>query len=147
MLAIDWSAFTPASSAAGGVLIGAAAAALALGGGKIAGVSGIVGGALADALAGRAQTTWRLQFVLGIALAAVLWSLWSRIPGTFTHASWPVWLIGGWLVGAGSRLGSGCASGHGVCGLARLSPRSFAAVGTFTATAIATAVAVHLLLY
>ncbi|MGE0071505.1 MAG: YeeE/YedE family protein [Thiomonas sp.] len=147
MFTIDWSAFTPVPSAVGGVLIGAAAAALALGGGKIAGVSGIVGGALADALAARAQTTWRLQFVLGIVLAAVLWSLWGSIPGTFTHTSWLVWAIGGWLVGAGSRLGSGCASGHGVCGLARLSPRSFAAVATFTATAIATAVAVHRLLH
>ena len=147
MLPIDWSAFTPYTAVAGGVLIGAAAGALALGGGKIAGISGILGGVLSDALAARRPAPWRLSFVLGVLMASVLWAASLPIPGAAFAAPWPLLLIGGLLVGVGARLSSGCASGHGVCGLARLSRRSLTAVSTFLSTGIATAVTVHALLH
>ncbi|MGC8702612.1 MAG: YeeE/YedE family protein [Thiomonas sp.] len=147
MLPIDWSAFTPYTAVAGGVLIGAAAGALALGGGKIAGISGILGGVLSDALAARRPAPWRLSFVLGVLMASVLWAAALPIPGAAFAAPWPLLLIGGLLVGVGARLSSGCASGHGVCGLARLSRRSLTAVATFLSAGIATAVTVHALLH
>jgi uncharacterized membrane protein YedE/YeeE len=147
MFTIDWPAFTPYAAVAGGVLIGAAAGALALGGGKIAGISGILGGALSDALAARRPAPWRLTFVLGVLMASVLWATSLPIPGAAFKAPWPLLLIGGLLVGVGARLSSGCASGHGVCGLARLSRRSLTAVATFLSTGIVTAVAVHILLH
>jgi uncharacterized membrane protein YedE/YeeE len=147
MFTIDWPAFTPYTSVAGGVLIGAAAGALALGGGKIAGISGILGGALSDALATRRPAPWRLSFLLGVLVASVLWAIALPIPGAQFAAPWSLLLVGGLLVGVGARLSSGCASGHGVCGLARLSRRSLAAVATFLSTGIVTAVSVHALLY
>jgi uncharacterized membrane protein YedE/YeeE len=137
----------PYTALAGGVLIGAAAGALALGGGKIAGISGILGGVLSDALAARRPVPWRLSFVLGVLMASVLWAAALPIPGAAFAAPWPLLLIGGLLVGVGARLSSGCASGHGVCGLARLSRRSLTAVATFLSTGIATAVTVHALLH
>ena len=147
MFNIDWSAFTPYSALAGGVLIGAAAGALALGGGKIAGISGILGGALSDTLAARRTAAWRLSFIAGVLAASVLWALSLPIPGAQFEAPWTLLLAGGLLVGVGARLSSGCASGHGVCGLARLSRRSLAAVATFLSTGIVTAISVHALLY
>lgn len=147
MFTIDWPAFTPYTAVAGGVLIGAAAGALALGGGKIAGISGILGGSLGDALAARRPAPWRLSFLLGVLMASVLWAVSLPIPGAQFQAPWELLLIGGLLVGVGARLSSGCASGHGVCGLARLSRRSLAAVATFLSTGIFTAVSVHALLY
>ncbi len=147
MFTIDWPAFTPYSAVAGGVLIGAAAGALALGGGKIAGISGILGGTLSDALAARRPAPWRLSFLVGVLAASLLWALTLPVPGAQFAAPWPLLLAGGLLVGVGARLSSGCASGHGVCGLARLSRRSFAAVGAFLTSGIVTAVSVHALLY
>lgn len=147
MFTIDWSVFTPYSALAGGALIGAAAGALALGGGKIAGISGILGGSLSDALAARRPASWRLSFLIGVLAASVLWALSMPLPGAQFEAPWGLLLVGGLLVGVGARLSSGCASGHGVCGLARLSRRSLAAVATFLSTGIVTAVSVHALLY
>lgn len=131
MFSIDWAHFTPGTAIAGGALIGAAAGAMALGGGKIAGISGIFGGAINEAMQSKRPTPWRVWFLVGLVAASVLWASLRPIPGAHYGESWPMIAFGGLLVGFGTRLGSGCASGHGVCGLARFSPRSIAAVGTF----------------
>ena len=132
---IDWDHFTPWSALSGGALIGAASAMMILGVGRIAGISGIVGGLMPprsnDAL-------WRIAFVAGLICAPVALSLWRPpIPPTFS-TSWGLLALAGALVGFGSRLGSGCTSGHGVCGLSRLSPRSLAATATFMTVGFAT---------
>lgn len=125
---------------AGGALIGASAALLLLANGRIAGISGIVGGLLGPA--GR-DIGWRVAFLVGLLLGPVAFRLaaghWPEVRlAASLEASWPVLIVAGLLVGYGTRLGSGCTSGHGVCGLARLSPRSLAAVATFMAAAIVT---------
>jgi uncharacterized protein len=120
----------------GGALIGASAALLLLANGRIAGISGIVGGLLGPA--GR-DSVWRAAFLVGLLLGPVLFRLAAgHWPEVRIEAAWPAIAVAGLLVGYGTRLGSGCTSGHGVCGLARLSPRSAAAVATFMATAIVT---------
>lgn len=130
-MTIDWIGFTPLTAAAGGVLIGAAVALLLMMNGRIAGISGILGGAMQKVAPDRA---WRVLFVLGLMAAPWLWSAFSALPVARVDAS-PAWLIvAGLLVGFGSRLGSGCTSGHGVCGISRLSPRSLMATATFMAT-------------
>jgi uncharacterized membrane protein YedE/YeeE len=140
---IDWAHFTPWSSLAGGLMIGAAAAALLLLNGRIAGVSGILGGLLRPA---GGDVGWRVAFIAGLLFAPVLYTLFARLPASTIAASYPVLLVAGLLVGLGTRYGSGCTSGHGVCGLARLSPRSAAATIAFTAAGILTVfVARHLL--
>lgn len=121
---------------AGGILIGLAATLLLWLNGRIAGISGIVGGVL---LPRAGETAWRLLFLLGLIGAGAAWLL--LVPGAYTpRQGFPVWMlvVAGLLVGFGTRMGNGCTSGHGVCGLGRLSPRSFAAVLTFMATAIVT---------
>ncbi|WEF32550.1 YeeE/YedE family protein [Pseudoduganella chitinolytica] len=127
-MTIDWLHFTPWTSLAGGLLIGAAAALLILLNGRIAGISGIVGGLLR---APRADRRWRLAFLAGLLLAAPLWRGVAPLPGVHPVAGGAAVLLAGLLVGFGTRLGAGCTSGHGVCGLARLSPRSLAATATF----------------
>jgi len=125
--------FTPLSAAIGGTLIGFAAALLMLTTGRIAGVSGIVDGLIGSA-AGRA---WRAAFVAGLVLAPVISSLVGfTLPMPQMPASWVLVAGAGLLVGFGSRLGGGCTSGHGVCGIARLSPRSIAATLIFMGTAM-----------
>ena len=128
--------FTPVASAAGGMLIGLAAALLWLGLGRIAGISGIVGGILPIR---HKETAWRAAFLAGL-LAAPL--LLGAVAGYSAPApvleSVDLLAVAGLLVGFGTRLGSGCTSGHGVCGIARLSPRSLIATGVFMATAAAT---------
>jgi uncharacterized membrane protein YedE/YeeE len=138
MFNIDWAEFTPGSAIAGGILIGAAAGAMALGGGKIAGISGICGGAIDEGMQCRVPSFWRVNFLLGLVAASFLWGLLRPVPGADYGHSWATIALGGLLVGFGTRLGSGCASGHGVCGLARFSPRSIAAVLTFIGTGMAT---------
>ena len=124
--------FTPASALAGGALIGLGAAVLLLFNGRVAGISGIVGGLLAPA---KADVLWRLAFLAGlvggsVAMAAVLPSAFGgQLP-----RSGAVLVAGGLLVGFGTQLGSGCTSGHGVCGISRRSPRSIAATLLFIAT-------------
>ncbi len=128
------------ASLGGGALIGASAALLLLANGRIAGISGILGGLL-DGLLGPAARdwAWRAAFLAGLLAGPALYRLAAgHWPDIRVGASWPMLIAAGLLVGFGTRLGSGCTSGHGVCGLARLSPRSFAAVATFMAAAIVT---------
>jgi len=129
--------FTPyLPSLAGGLLIGLSAALLLLLDGRIAGVSGIAGALLQRPAR---ENVWRGAFIVGLVLGPVLLAaLRGQWPVVHVLASWPTPVIAGLLVGFGTRLGSGCTSGHGVCGLARLSPRSVAAVVTFMAVAVAT---------
>lgn len=125
-----------ATAAAGGVLIGLAATLLLWLTGRIAGVSGLLGGVLAPK---PGEVAWRVAFLVGMVAAAGLYL--ASVPGAYVpRTGFPPWLlaIAGLLVGFGTRLGNGCTSGHGVCGLGRLSLRSLAAVLTFMAAAIAT---------
>ena len=132
---IDWSHFTPWTSFAGGLLIGCAAALLVLSSGRIAGVSGIAGGLLTPR---RADIAWRIAFLLGLLLAPVAFRLYGRLPFPRIDAGFGTLLIAGLLVGLGTSYGSGCTSGHGVCGLSRLSPRSLVATLAFMAAGMAT---------
>ena len=134
-MTLDWSAFTPWSSLAGGVLIGLAAALLILFNGRIAGISGIVGGLLRPAPGERA---WRLAFLAGLVGAPLAWLAFAPLPAATVDAGTPLLVAAGLLVGAGTRYGSGCTSGHGVCGVSRLSPRSLAATGLFMLAGFAT---------
>lgn len=133
-MTIDWTLFTPGSALAGGVLLGLAAAVLALMSGRILGISGIVGGLF------RPQTgdiAWRVVFLVGLALAPLVWAAWGSLPKPTIEADSFTLIIAGLLVGFGTRFGAGCTSGHGVCGLARLSPRSLVATLTFMASGFA----------
>lgn len=123
-------------SLVGGMLIGLSSATLLVVNGRIAGISGIVGVMLRR---WTSDTAWRAAFLAGLMLGPLVFAaLVGHQPSVRIAASVPVLVLAGLLVGFGTRLGSGCTSGHGVSGLARLSPRSFAAVGTFMATAAAT---------
>ncbi|MCE4226471.1 YeeE/YedE family protein [Methylobacterium sp. C25] len=120
----------------GGLLIGASAVLLLLGIGRIAGISGIASGMLSPY--GR-DTPWRAVFLVGLLLGPLLYRMQAgHWPEVQSDASLPVLIVAGLLVGYGTRLGSGCTSGHGVCGLARLSPRSVTAVAVFMVAAAAT---------
>jgi hypothetical protein len=136
-MTIDWSHFTPWASLAGGVLLGLASALLILLNGRILGISGIVGGLLRP---GRGDTGWRIAFLLGLLAAPASFALLApqALAAPRIDAGWAMLVAAGLLVGFGSRYGSGCTSGHGVCGLARLSPRSLAATGVFMAAGFAT---------
>ena len=143
-MTIDWTHFTPLSALFGGLLIGLSAAVLLLCNGRIAGISGIVGGLLQRYKAG--DFAWRVAFVLGLVLAPVLYRLFAELPESRIDAGWAMLVVAGVLVGFGSRLGSGCTSGHGVCGVSRLSPRSLVATATFMTTGfVAVYVVRHLL--
>lgn len=128
--------FTPVSGLIGGAMIGLAVAILLHGTGRIAGISGILGGFLRP---GAADMWWRLVFLLGLVAGAAAVGLALPSAQAITlQASWPVLVASGLLVGFGTRLGQGCTSGHGVCGLARLSRRSIVATAVFFAIAAAT---------
>src|SRR6266853_1728670 len=130
-MSIAWNAFTPISAVIGGVIIGAAVALFAVLNGRIAGVSGILGG-LARPQAG--DVSWRIAFVAGLVAAPLAWGLLAALAAA------------GLLVGIGTRYGGGCTSGHGVCGISRASPRSIAATVAFMAAGFATVyVARHLI--
>ena len=133
-MTIDWSHFTPLSALAGGVLIGLAAAWLVLGSGRILGASGLLAGLVPP----RADGSWRAQAILGLVLAPLVARLLFATPAPASLAGPGTLVAGGLLVGFGTRLANGCTSGHGVCGLARLSPRSLAATLTFMAAGFAT---------
>ena len=125
---IDWNHFTPGAALLGGALIGLAAAAFILFNGRIAGISGIVGGLLRPQ---RGEVGWRLAFVVGLLAAPLLYALWGTRPAARIEAGPLTLLAAGFLVGVGTRYGAGCTSGHGVCGLSRLSPRSLVATLAF----------------
>ena len=134
-MVIDWSAFTPGSALAGGLLIGLSAGLFVLLDGRIAGISGLVGSLLHPPKAWLAE---KVLFLIGLLAAPLLWSLWASPPQIDIAAGRPLLALAGLLVGVGSRLGSGCTSGHGVCGLARLSPRSMVATACFMGSGFAT---------
>jgi len=134
-MTVDWSHFTPWASLGGGALIGLAAAMLVLLSGRIAGISGILGGLIALR---RGDIAWRLAFVAGLLAAPTAMVLMGRELAPRIDAGLGMLLVAGLLVGLGTRYGSGCTSGHGVCGLSRLSPRSLVATGAFMAAGIAT---------
>ncbi|MEB0136655.1 YeeE/YedE family protein [Actimicrobium sp. CCC2.4] len=127
-MTIDWIHFTPWTSLAGGVLIGIAAAMLLFFNGRIAGISGILGGLLRPV---RGDIGWRAVFVLGLLAAPLVWRLFAPLPEVHVEAGNLTLIVAGLLVGLGTRYGAGCTSGHGVCGLARLSPRSMVATAAF----------------
>lgn len=128
--------FTPYSALAGGALIGLAAVVLMALLGRIAGIAGIAGGLMRPA---RGDTGWRLAFIAGLAASPWLYRIaMGKLPQvSFPETGWAL-IAGGLLVGFGTRMGSGCTSGHGVCGISRLSPRSMAATGLFMAAGFAT---------
>lgn len=134
-MSIDWVNFTPVSAAIGGVLIGVAAAILLIFNGRIAGISGILGGILKPA---KGDTAWKVAFILGIIISPLLFMWVAYTPEVNIAASTPVLIIAGLLVGFGTRLGSGCTSGHGICGMARFSRRSIVAVLIFMVVAFVT---------
>lgn len=126
-------AFTPIASLTGGILIGLSAVSLMLLRGRIMGATGVLAGVLLPA--SRYDWTWRLLLLVGMFVGPWVYLLLAgQLPTIQVPASTPLLLLGGFLVGVGVTLGSGCTSGHGVCGMARLSPRSFAATGTFMLT-------------
>ena len=127
-MTVDWNAFTPWSSLAGGALIGISAAMFALLNGRIAGISGVLGGLLRPV---RGDIGWRVAFVAGLLSAPVLSLLVGKAMRPQIDASYAALVLAGLLVGVGTRYGSGCTSGHGVCGLSRLSGRSLVATAAF----------------
>ena len=137
-MTIDWAHFTPWASLGGGVLLGIASAMMVLLSGRILGISGILGGLLAPRTG---DMGWRLAFLLGMGAAPLVFVALmppELLPEVRIDASEPVIALAGVLVGLGTRYGSGCTSGHGVCGLSRLSPRSLVATLGFMAAGFAT---------
>ncbi len=132
---IDWASFTPVSALAGGALIGLSAMLFMLLNGRIAGISGIVGGLLRPQAG---DVGWRLAFLAGLIGAPLVYSLVTAIPAIQIDAGYPLLVTAGLLVGVGTRIGSGCTSGHGVCGLSRGSVRSLVATLAFMAAGFAT---------
>jgi uncharacterized membrane protein YedE/YeeE len=128
--------FTPGSALIGGLMIGASAALFLVLNGRIAGISGILGGLLQPA---RSDVGWRIAFLGGIFVAPLVYlAFGGALPPVELDASLPLLIVAGVIVGFGTRLGAGCTSGHGVCGIGRGSPRSIIATIVFMATAIAT---------
>jgi uncharacterized membrane protein YedE/YeeE len=134
-MTIDWLHFTPWASLAGGILIGLATALLLLANGRVAGISGILGGLLRPS---RGDIAWRVTFILGLFVAPLVWLTMGAMPPAQIDHSPALLAAGGLLVGIGTRFGSGCTSGHGVCGIARLSPRSLLATVCFLAAGFVT---------
>lgn len=142
-MTIAWHEFTPLSALAGGVLIGIAAAMFVLLNGRIAGISGVIGGLFKPA---KGDVFWRAAFVAGLVGAPAAYGLFATLPASRIDAQFAALVAAGLLVGIGTRYGSGCTSGHGVCGLARLSPRSLVATVAFMGAGFATVfVARHVL--
>lgn len=131
---IDTANFTPGLSLLGGVLAGAASALFILNNGRIAGISGILGGLLNPR---KDDIIWRIAFVLGLIAAPTVTFMFMPAPEVTIEAETATLLIAGILVGVGTRYGSGCTSGHGICGLSRLSPRSLIATLSFMAAGMA----------
>lgn len=134
-MTVDWAAFSPVSALVGGVIIGLAAALFILLNGRIAGISGIVGGLLVPR---RGDVAWRVAFVAGMVAAPLVWLAVAGLPAITIEAGYPLLVAAGLLVGISTRYGAGCTSGHGVCGISRLSPRSLVATLAFMATGFIT---------
>lgn len=132
-MSIAWESFTPGAALVGGAIIGLAAALLLLFNGRIAGISGILGGLLRPGPDAR----WQAAFIAGLVLAPAFWALAGTLPPMRIEADTPALVAAGLLVGIGTRYGSGCTSGHGVCGLSRLSPRSLVATLCFMGSGFA----------
>jgi uncharacterized membrane protein YedE/YeeE len=133
-MSVDWVHFTPWTALAGGALIGLAVSLFVVLNGRIAGISGLLGAVLQGG-EGRAE---KALFLLGLLLAPLLWGVFTALPLIEFQVGWLGLLIAGLLVGLGTRYGSGCTSGHGVCGVSRLSPRSLVATVGFMASGFAT---------
>jgi len=134
-MVIDWQHFTPWTSLGGGILIGLSTTLLLLANGKIAGISGILGGLLCWL---KGDKLWRLLFLLGMLIAPVTYQLLFHPPTVTVESNWVVIIIAGLLVGFGTRYSGGCTSGHGICGISRLSPRSVIATLLFMLTGVIT---------
>ncbi|SDW17510.1 YeeE/YedE family protein [Nitrosomonas communis] len=134
-MTIDWIHFTPVSALAGGMVIGIATAILLLLAGRIAGISGIVGGLFRRQ---PGDIGWRFAFVSGLILAPIIWQLFNELPPIQIDTSYLIMALAGLIVGLGTRYASGCTSGHGVCGLSRMSPRSIVATLTFITAGVVT---------
>lgn len=144
---IDWHAFTPWTSLSGGALIGLSAALFLLFNGRIAGISGILGGLLGDLLERPAEGTrppatsdisWRVAFLFGLIGSSLIWQIGIPLPSIQIDSDYPTLIVAGIIVGISTRYGAGCTSGHGVCGLSRLSPRSLVATLCFMASGFVT---------
>jgi uncharacterized membrane protein YedE/YeeE len=135
---LDWANFTPWSSLTGGIILGIASALFILINGRILGISGILGGLLPPKVG---DTTWRIAFLLGMFAAPTVFH--AVVPAEYITApridatEWMI-VVAGLLVGVGTRYASGCTSGHGVCGLSRLSPRSLVATASFMSAGFVT---------
>jgi uncharacterized protein len=134
-MTIDWNHFTPWMALAGGIVLGLASALFILFNGRVLGISGIVGGLLRPKAG---DVLWRLSFLLGMLVAPSLYVAFVGPMQATIDASWAMVIVAGLLVGLGTRYGSGCTSGHGVCGLSRLSPRSLVATLSFMAAGFLT---------
>ena len=142
-MTIDWLNFTPSPALIGGMLIGLASAIFILFNGRIAGISGIVGGLLRPS---KGDMAWRIAFVAGLISTPLAYRMVAPLPIVTVDASNPMLIVAGLLVGIGTRYGSGCTSGHGVCGLSRLSPRSMVATAAFMLAGFVTVFVVRHLL-
>ncbi|WP_242195375.1 MULTISPECIES: YeeE/YedE family protein [unclassified Pseudomonas] len=134
-MSIDWINFTPWTSLGAGALIGLSVSVFVLANGRVAGISGLLGSVMRFGSEGWGE---KALFLLGLVIAPLLWELFSVLPQIEITAQWPALLMAGLLVGLGTRYGSGCTSGHGVCGISRLSPRSLVATVCFMAAGFAT---------
>ena len=132
---IDWVNFTPWPALAGGVLIGIAAAMFVLINGRIAGISGIIGGLFRPSLP---DIGWRLAFLAGLVIAPSLYGAFVYLASPRIDAGYGMLISAGLLVGIGTRYGTGCTSGHGICGISRLSPRAIVATAIFMVSGFAT---------
>ncbi len=139
-MTIDWNNFTPWTSLAGGAVLGLSAALFVLLNGRIAGISGVLGGLLRPRAG---DLAWRVAFVGGLLVASLVFGLFMELPTMQVAAEAPLLVVAGLLVGIGTRLGSGCTSGHGVCGISRLSPRSIVATLSFMASGFLTVFLTH----
>ncbi len=139
-MTIDWANFTPWLSLAGGVLIGLATGMFLLLNGRIAGISGILGGLLRPI---KGDVGWRVAFVAGLIFSPIAFIVATPLPAVQIDADAASLIMAGLLVGIGTRYGSGCTSGHGVCGLSRLSPRSMVATALFMLAGFVTVFITH----
>jgi uncharacterized membrane protein YedE/YeeE len=143
---IQWEVFTPIHSFFGGTLIGLATVLLLFFKGRIAGISGILGALMQSHHTPADHYQWRAFFIMGLLLSSFIYSIFAVLPRFTIQANWLMLILAGLLVGFGTRMGSGCTSGHGICGLSRLSTRSFVATLIFmSAGVIACFIFLHLI--